>query len=50
MRTLHDIDEKPYIEIIAGRWVEKVSGTRRHGSIQIQLGSIVMEQARDSRS
>ncbi len=47
MRTLLDIDEKPYIEIIAGRWVEKVSGTRRHGSIQIQLGSIVMEQARD---
>lgn len=46
MRTLRDLDEKPYIEIISGRWVEKVSPVWRHGVVQIRLGAIVLEQAK----
>lgn len=47
MRTLRALDEKPYIEIIAGRRVEKVSGTYRHGAIQLRLGGLVRQQGKE---
>jgi Uma2 family endonuclease len=41
------IDEKPYIEFLAGRAQPKVSPKRRHGIVQGRLFSIVRELAGD---
>lgn len=46
MRTLRNLDEKPYVEILSGRWVEKVSSVYRHGALELDLGGIMRAQAK----
>jgi Uma2 family endonuclease len=48
MHAIDEIDdsEKPYIEYLAGRPVQKVSPKRRHGMVQGALFAILRDQAR----
>ena len=41
-----DLDEKPYIEYLAGRALRKVSPKRRHGIVQLAIGRELQDCSR----